>query len=341
MRSRTVLSRLAVAGLPALWWLAGAGPASAHGPVPAEPPTVANILFGWTFEPLPTIAIVVSLVWWRWAVGRVDAAHPTNPVPRKRTVAFVGAQAALAMALLSGIDRYDTTLFSIHMVQHILLMLVAAPLLVLSAPITLILRLSSPDTRKRVILPILHSRIVKVVSFPVVGWVVFATVMWITHLSPLFDAALEDPLIHDLEHLLFLASALLFWWPAIGVDPSPWRMGHPVRIGHVFMQMTQNTFLAVVLLNVGTVLYAHYATAPRTWGPTPLEDQRMAAGLMWLLGDLIFIGAIMATVAAWLRFETRDAVRTDRRAVEELAAIRVRERALAERLAKERGESPS
>lgn len=297
-----------------------------------------NLLLGWTFEPLPTLGIVAALLWWRWAVRRVDAAHPSNPVPRRRTVTFVLGLAAIAVALLSGIDRYDTTLFSVHMVQHILLALVAAPLLVLSAPITLLLRVASPETRRRWILPVLHSRAVRIVAFPVVGWLAFAVVMWLAHFSPLFDAALEDPLIHELEHALFLGSALLFWWPAVGVDPAPWRMSHPVRIAHLFMQMTQNTFLAVVLLNAGGVLYPHYASLARSWGPTALDDQRLAAGLMWLVGDLIFIGAIMATVALWLRFETADAPRADRRAAEDLAQIRVRERRLAERLADEQGD---
>ena len=71
-------------------------PAAAHGPVPAEPPTLANLLLDWTWEPLPTLAIGVSLGWWWWAVRRVDAAHPANPVPRRRSVAFVGAEVALA-----------------------------------------------------------------------------------------------------------------------------------------------------------------------------------------------------------------------------------------------------
>lgn len=297
-----------------------------------------NLLLGWTFEPLPTLGIVAALLWWRWAVRRVDAAHASNPVPRRRTVTFVLGLAAIAVALLSGIDRYDTTLFSVHMVQHILLALVAAPLLVLSAPITLLLRVASPETRRRWILPVLHSRAVRIVAFPVVGWLAFAVVMWLAHFSPLFDAALEDPLIHELEHALFLGSALLFWWPAVGVDPAPWRMSHPVRIAHLFLQMTQNTFLAVVLLNAGGVLYPHYASLARSWGPTALDDQRLAAGLMWLFGDLIFIGAIMATVVLWLRFETVDAPRADRRAAEDLAQIRVRERRLAKRLADEQGD---
>ncbi len=322
-------------------WLAAAGPVAAHGFAPAEPPSAANILFGWTFEPLPTLAIAVALGWWWWAVRRVNEAHPAHPVPRRRTVAFIGAQLALAFALISGIDRYDTTLFSVHMVQHVLLVLVAAPLIALSAPITLLLRLSSHETRRRWILPVLHSRFVRVLSFPVVGWIVFAAVMWIAHFSALFNAALEDPLVHDFEHLLFIGSALLFWWPAVALDPAPWRMAHPVRVVHLFMAMTQNTFLAVVILNVSTVMYAHYATLVIDWGPTPLADQRLAAGIMWIAGDLVFIAAIMSVVAGWVRFDAKDVRRVDREATTAMAAIRVRERRLAERLADERGESGS
>ena len=316
-----------------------AGPVAAHGPVQAEPPSAASLLLGWTIEPVPALGIVAALLWWRWAVRRVDVAHPGNPVPSRRTVAFVGGMAAIAFALMSGIDRYDTTLFSIHMVQHILLTLVAAPLIALSAPITLVLRVSSAQTRRRWILPILHARLTRVLSFPVVAWLIFAAVMWGTHFSPLFDAALEDPFIHDLEHGLYLGAALLFWWPAVALDPAPWRMAHPVRALYTFLQMTQNTFLSVVLLNVQTVLYPHYATLVRPWGPTPLEDQQLAAGIMWVAGDLIFLSAIMAILVGWSRAEGRDASRADRQAAIELAEIRVREGQLAAKRAGEREES--
>jgi putative copper resistance protein D len=171
--------------------------------------------------------------------------------------------------------------------------------------------------------------------------VVFAGVMWVAHFSPLFDAALEDPLVHDLEHGLFLGAALLFWWPAVALDPAPWRMPHPARALYVLLQMTQNTFLAVVLLDAGTVLYPHYATVIRAWGPTALDDQRMAAGIMWLAGDGIFLAATLAIVAGWMRAETRDTSRTDRRASEEMVEIRARERRLAERLAREREDGQS
>ncbi len=331
-RSAAMVATLA--GLAAL-----AGPVAAHGPVPTEAPTAASLLLGWTFEPLPTLGILVIVGWWWWAVRRVNAVHPANPVPRRRSVAFYGGILALAFALLSGIARYDTTLFSIHMVQHVLLMLVAAPLLALSAPITLLLRLSSSETRHRWLLPVLHSRVVRFMSFPVTAWVMFAAMMWGVHFSPLFNASLEDPVVHDLEHLLFLTGALLFWWPAVALDPAPWRMGYPARVVYLLTQMTQNTFLAVVILNATGVLYPHYATLVLPWGLPALDDQRLAAGIMWLLGDFVFLTAIMAVVAGWMRAEARDEARSDRRADVEMAQIRIRERLLAERIAEERAES--
>jgi putative copper resistance protein D len=330
----TVLRAVAlVAGM--VTSLLGASAAAAHGAV-TEPPTVAGLILGWTFEPLVVIPLVAAAFAWRVAVRRVDAAHPSNPVPRERSVAFYGALLAVAVALDSGIARYDTTLFSIHMVQHLLLTLVAAPLFVLSAPITLLLRLAGPETRQRRILPVLHSRVVRALSFPVVAWVLFAGVMWGTHFSPIFDRALVDPFIHDLEHVAYLAAGVLFWWPAIGPDPAPWRMSHPVRAMYVFMQMPQNTFLAVAVLNAEQPLYAHYATLVRSWGPSPLIDQQIAAGVMWLFGDLGFLVAILGLVYAWMRHEERVTAQADRRADVALAAIRDREAVLAERLADRR-----
>ena len=177
-----------------------AGPVAAHGPVPTEAPTPASLLLGWTFEPLPTLGLLVVATWWWWAVRRVDALHPANPVPRRRSVAFYGGLVALAFALLSGIARYDTALFSVHMVQHVLLMLVAAPLLALAAPITLILRRARARRAGGGCCRCCHSRVVRFMAFPVTAWVMFAAMMWGVHFSPLFNASLEDPVVHDLEH---------------------------------------------------------------------------------------------------------------------------------------------
>jgi putative membrane protein len=314
-----------------------AGSVLAHGgAVPTEPPTIANLVLDWTFEPAVVLPLLATAITWVQIVRRIDRAHPATPVPRRRTVAFLAGLGAIAVALLSGIDRYDTTLFSIHMVQHLLLTLVAAPLIALGAPITTLLRAATPNVRRTVILPILHSRVMRVLSFPVVSWLVFAGVMWGSHFSPLFDASLENPAIHDLEHALYLGAGLLFWWPAVGLDPSPWRMPHPVRAMYVFLQMPQNTFLAVTILNSTIVLYAHYATTVRTWGPPALEDQQIAGGLMWLTGDILFLAGLFAILAGWMLHEKANEALTDRRVDRERDAIRVREARLAERLASER-----
>jgi putative copper resistance protein D len=335
---RMIERRVAVcATVAAVAILAVPAPVAAHGAVPADPPSLANLLLGWSFEPLVSLSLLAAAGAWLALVRRVDRAHPRNPVPRRRTAAFLAGLAAIAVALLSGVERYDTSLFSVHMVQHVLLTFAAAPLLVLSAPITLLLRASSAATRRRWILPALHSRVVRAVSFPVVAWVLFAAVMWATHFSPLFDLALEDRLVHDLEHGLYLGSALLFWWPALGTDPTPWRMTPPVRAFYVFLQMPQNTFLAVALLGAPAALYPHYAGLVRPWGPDPLLDQQIAAGIMWLVGDLAFLAAVIGLVWLWMREDLRDGARADRRADAAMAEIREREARLAERLSREEG----
>jgi len=313
-----------------------AGPALAHGPVPPVPPDATNLILGWTIEPAVLLPLLVAGVGWIRLVGRINRAHPSNPVPRRRTAAFLGGLAAIAIALMSGIDTYDTTLFSIHMVQHLLLTLVAAPLIALAAPITTLLRAATPNVRRRVILPIVHSRVMRVLSFPVVAWLLFAGVMWGSHFSPLFHASPETPIVPDVEHALYLGAGLLFWWPAVGLDPSPWRIPHPVRAMYVFLQMPQNTFLAVTILNADAVLYPHYATLVRTWGPSTLADQQLAGGLMWICGDILFLSAMAAIIAGWMQHEKAVEVATDRRMDAERAAIRVREAKLAERLATER-----
>jgi len=336
MRRLPGSSRLAASLLGAGLALAAAAPVLAHGPVPTEPPTLLNLAFGWTIEPAVLLPLLAAAFAWIRIVRRIDRDHPASPVPRRRSAAFLGGLAVIAVALMSGIDSYDTTLFSVHMVQHLLLTLVAAPLIALGAPITTLLRAATPNVRRTVILPILHSRVLRVVSFPVVAWVVFAGVMWGTHFSPLFDRSLQDPVVHDLEHALYLGAALLFWWPAVGLDPSPWRMPHPVRAMYVFLQMPQNTFLAVTILNSSVPLYAHYATLVRSWGPTALMDQQVAGGLMWLFGDLLFLAAIGGIIAGWMIHEKRQEAAIDRRVDRERDAMRVRELRLAERLAEER-----
>ena len=299
--------------------------ALAHGLAPPEP-DASILLTGWSFDPTIWLPVLLAGAVYLLAVRHVDQAHPDNPVPRRRIAYWLAGQGVLILALQSPIERYDTTLFSVHMVQHLLLTMVAAPLLVLSAPITLLLRAASPRVRKRAILPILHSRVVRVLSFPVVAWIVFTGYMFFSHFSPLFNASLEDPTIHQLEHAGYLLTAMLFWWPAIGVDPSPWRLPHAGRLLYMALGMPFSSFLGLAIVSATGILYSHYASLIRPWGMSPLEDQNWAGGIMWAGGDGLFLIGLVLGVAAWLRAEEGEGRREDARLDRDQAA---RERAAA------------
>jgi len=302
----------AVAGLVPALLLVLPSTVAAHG-LAALPLDAGTALTAWSLEVHIWLPIVLLALVYGAGVRSVGRAHPANPVPRRRVLAWYGGLSALFVALQSSIATYDTTLFSVHMVQHLLLMMVVAPLLVLGAPITLLLRVVSPSARKRVVLPVLHSRAARVISFPVVAWVVFAGVMYGSHFSPLFDAALENEFVHLLEHALYLGAGLLFWWPVVGADPSPWRMPHPARVLYVFLGMPWSSFLALAIFSAPGVLYPHYATLQRDWGLSPLADQQLAGGIMWVGGDGLFLVAVVAMVAAWMRAEEAEGKRADAR----------------------------
>jgi putative membrane protein len=296
-------------------------PVLAHGVAP-DPGSLAGALLAWQFEAHELLPLIAAALLFRLAERRVARDHPRNPHPRWRAWCWYAGLGVLLVALQSPIGTYDTTLFSVHMVQHLLMAMVAAPLLALGAPITLLLRVVSPRTRQRWVLPVLHSLPMRAISFPVVTWVLFAGVMWATHFSGLYDAALEDPLAHFAEHALYMGAALLFWWPAVGADPSPWRMPHALRVGYLFLGMPQSSFLGLAILSAPDVLYPHYATLERSWGPSPLADQQLAGGIMWAGGDLVFLIAVILAVWVWMRAEEAEGVRVDARLDREAARDR-------------------
>lgn len=144
----------------------------AHGE-DAPAPTFPDVLLLWRPEPILLIALAAAAIGWVILTRRVSVAHPAKPHPGWRSAAFLSALAVLALALISPIEAYEGQLFSVHMLQHMLIELVAAPLLLLGAPATLALRAATPSVRAR-LLSVLHSRAVTVLSFPLVAWVLFA-----------------------------------------------------------------------------------------------------------------------------------------------------------------------
>lgn len=299
--------------------------AFAHGADPGSPRPAT--LLDWELDPL--FIIPAALVAWAYVAGvrRVNRLHLASPFPRRRVVFFALGMASLVIAIMSPLAAYDGALFSAHMWQHVLLTMVATPLLLLGSPITLALRAATPSFRRRALLPILHSRVLRAVSFPVIAWLFFTVSMWGSHFTPLFNAALENDWLHRLEHAWYLSAALLFWWPVVNADPGPWRMNHPMRMLYLFLQMPQNAFLALSIYNAGTVRYAHYASLARTWGPSALTDQELAGITMWVGGDLLFLFALGILAYGWVQHEEREALRQDRaRARQKAAAAAARPR---------------
>jgi putative membrane protein len=285
-----------------------------------EAPTFPAILLAWRLEPAVLVGVAGTAIGWLILSRRVAARHPGHAHPAWRSAAFLGGLAILAVALTSPIEAYEGELFSVHMLQHMLLELVAAPLLLLGAPATLALRAASPSVRGR-LLALLHSRVVAVLSFPLLAWLLFAAVNWGWHFSQLYNQALETPWLHDIQHLTFLGAALLFWWPVVGADPSRWRLPHPVRLFYLFLAMPQNSFLGIALMSAPTALYPHYLTNLRNWGPTPIVDQNVGGMLMWVGGDVVFLLAMGLVVAAWVRTEDRRTARSDAREDVRLARV--------------------
>jgi putative copper resistance protein D len=216
--------------------------------------------------------------------------------------AWYGGLAATLIAIASPVDTYSGVSFSTHMMQHVLLMFVAAPLFALGAPVTLALRASRPSTRKRFLLPVLHSRAVAVLTNPIVAITLFVVVQYATHLTGFYNAALNSSPVHDLEHALYLGTALLFWWPVVGLDPAPRKMSHPARLLYLVAAMPLEAFLAVAILSGEP--YQHYLALPPPWGGAhAVADLSSAGSFMWIAGDLGVLVAGLLVTGAWLRHD--------------------------------------
>lgn len=286
--------------------------ALAHGIEPAAP-TPIGVLTTWSFDPLPWTGTLLAAGGYLLAVRRVNRDHPRVPVPGWRVAAWLAGVTTILVALTSAIDIYAADLLTVHMIQHLLLAMVAPPLLALGAPVTLLLRVAGPQARHRVILPLLHSKPVRVLASPLVAWPLFSIVMWLTHFSPLYNAALEDPGLHIAEHVAYLASGLLFWWPVVAADPIPGRLGYGARLAYIGLQMPVSAAVGLAIYFAPTVIYPHYAAIARTWGPNALTDQQIGGVVMWGVGDLLMLATIPIIVFGWMRADARRSSRSDAR----------------------------
>ncbi len=253
-------------------------------------PSWPGVLGRWHLEPV-AVALVLGALLAYLRGRRLVAARARWD---RRDGAFLAGLGTVLVALVSPIGTYAEVLLSVHMVQHLLLVLVAAPLLVASRPLERLLGVQGAGWANGAARFLRH---------PLVAWVLFAATGWAVHFSPLFDLALRHPPVHGVEHALFLASGLLFWAPVLGAGEH--RLSHPMRLLYLALAMPQNTFLALAISSAGSPLYDTYASLSPSWGPSPLADQKQAGGIMWVAGDLTLLVAVLAVAAAWGGAEAR------------------------------------
>ena len=299
--------------LPGVLAALGPAPALAHdgARLPGTPPWRA-----WSADPL--VLVPLAIVTWAYARGvramwrRRGGRHAAPPA---RAVAFAAGVLALVVALVSPLDGLAEALFSLHMIQHLLLMLVASPLFVLAAPLVPLLWALPARARVRAGRWWCRARLVpaawRVVAHPASAVALHAVAIWAWHAPALYDAAVASRALHVTEHVCFFATALVFWWVVAhaGTQPGP---GHGAAILGVFVTAMHGGALGALITFAERPWYsAHLASAP-VWGLTPLEDQQLAGLIMWAPASVVYVAAGLALFVAWLRESERRVARRER-----------------------------
>jgi cytochrome c oxidase assembly factor CtaG len=270
---------------------------------------MGGVLGDWQADPGVWGALLLSGALYAWGVRRA------RRWPARRDVAFACGLAVIALALLSGLDAEAQRGLAAHMVQHLLLVGVAAPLLLAGAPVALALR-AWPGVRA----PLgraLRSRTAAVAMHPATGLAVFVVVLAGTHVPAVYEAALEHPAVHALEHLAYLGSALLFWSPVLAAGPLPHRSSPLARLLVVLLAMPPMALAGIAIMTHRSVLYPAYAEARPAPGAA-LADQRRGGRVMWIGGTiplgLLAVGLTVRAIDAEERRQARREALADRRA---------------------------
>jgi cytochrome c oxidase assembly factor CtaG len=278
--------------------------------------TLSEVFTGWILDPLP---FVISM----WAIGLYTLGVVTlrrrgDSWPWGRTFVFIGiAMGSFIFATLSGLGKYDTTLLSVHMVQHMILSMVVPLAMALGAPVTLALR-TLPARPRNWLLAVVHSRVAKVLSFPPLAFLLYVTGPWALYFTSWYDASLASTYVHEMMHVHLVLVGTLFFWPLMGVDPVPGRVAYPFRVLLVVMTLPFHAFLGITIMDQTTLIGEGHYLALRegpmgTWLGDPFADQHTAGGILWASGDLIGVGFFVVLFIQWVRSSMKEAEREDRR----------------------------
>ena len=262
-------------------------------------PSAFDLVRDWTLDPGVLLLVAVLAIGYGRGVHRL-AAHE-HGWPRARTLSWASGLAVIVIATESGLATFDTTSFTAHMGEHVLLGVVAPVLLALGAPITLAFR-ASGRAQRRVLRGVLRSPVARLLGHPIVGWPLFGGTLVLLYFSPLLELQARNPTVHAVVHIHILVTGCLFVWPLIAVDPLPHRFPHGARLLAALAAVPFHAFLGIAMLAASSPLAAAYPS---------LTDQRDAAGLLWSSGELMTLVVTGIVFAHWFRADQRAGERGD------------------------------
>jgi putative membrane protein len=269
-------------------------------------------LLAWQFDPVITVGLLAAgVIYWQ-AWRRVQASGHRQP-PGWYALAFYSGLAAVAFSLLGPFETYNENLFILHMSQHLVLMQVAAPLLLLGRPVQLVLRALPPARTKQVVGAVFGRDWVRLailgLTAPVTAFLLFNINLGFWHLPAYYEAALYNPWIHHFEHMVFFGFALLYWWTIIDPVPRHHRMRTLLAMGSVFLSMMVGSIIGAIITLSDSVIYPFYLDALNPWGISQLADQQIGGLIMWVGSGMLYFGVLFALVVRALH---EDEARTER-----------------------------
>lgn len=293
----------------------------AHAGEPLQP---HDLWTAWNLEPWLLIPLIVTVFLYMWGMRRLwRRAGTGRGITARGRLSFLGGMLALLVALVSPLDALAGVLFAAHMIQHMVIVLVAAPLLVMSdfglAALWALPRRWSQAAGQGWNGSRALSGLWRAISSPISAWFLFAAAMWLWHAPALYEAALWYEVVHDLEHLIFLLTALLFWWVLLRRTTQQ-HLQYGMAIPYLFTTLLHSGILGALMTFAAEPWYPYYTTLVEPWGLTPMQDQQLAGLIMWIPGGTVFTLLTIGYFAAWLRVleqrsmrrRPRDPLRTHR-----------------------------
>jgi putative copper resistance protein D len=280
-------------------------------PVALPPLTGTAVLAHLELDPPLVLFLVLSAGLYLYGVHRLRARGDRWPV--LRTVLFlVGGLGSIAAVTVTGIGAYDTTLLSVHMVQHMVLAMVAPIFLALGAPVTLALR-TLPVGPRRKLVALLHSRVARVLAFPLVAYVLFVANPFVLYFTGLYRQTLEHAWLHEWVHVHFILTGCLFFWPLIGLDPLPGRWPYPGRALLMLLSTPFHAVLGLTIMQSRELIGGDWYPALHLSWADPYADQVLGGGILWAGGEVVSVTMLAVLVVQWMRQADREAARVDRK----------------------------